>query len=57
MSMSKDEFKKLKKGDVIRGDMSGYAFTVHEVVKEGVVAVRTVLATTPDEWTFIPPER
>jgi hypothetical protein len=44
-----------RRGDVVRGKLSGLAYIVDEVYSGRAVAVRTVDITNPDEWVKVHP--
>ncbi len=50
--MTEQALKRLRTGDLIRSDVSGFAYVI---IHDGppLVAVRTVTITNPTEWTEV----
>jgi len=51
--MTKEDFKNLKTGDVVRGAASSVSFVVMSNYGDRVTAVRTADLTHPDEWELV----
>lgn len=51
--MNKEEFNKLRPGDMVYGKVSNVGYIVTANYGDRVTAVRTVDMTKPDEWTLI----
>jgi hypothetical protein len=51
--MQKEEFAKLQEGDIITNLGSGNAYIITDRTSFGLVAVRTIMVTNPDEWKRI----
>ena len=49
--MTKDEFMKLQRGDIIVNAGSGNSYVVTDIIKSGVpILVRTIIGTNHLEW-------
>lgn len=51
--MTKKEMNSLKRGDIVRGRVSGISFVVTGNYGDRVTAVRSVDLTSPSEWDIV----
>ena len=54
--MRPQDFAGLSPGDRVRGKFSGEAYTIAAAQGVGMIAVRTVSLTNPDEWELVSKE-
>ena len=54
--MTEDQFRKLKRGDIVRNKGSADSYVVTSHYGDRVTAVRTADLTNPSEWLLIEPE-
>jgi hypothetical protein len=49
--MTKNEFAKLERGDIVRSIGGHNSYVIHDRIdNRTLVAVRTITVTNPDEW-------
>jgi len=51
--MTQTEFDMLRPGDVVRPVNSNRRYIVHDCHGNGVIVVRTMTMTNPDEWEWV----
>ncbi len=54
--MTRDQFKALKPGDLVRNTGSSSAYIVHANYGDRVTAAKTVDLTNPSEWLLVRPD-
>ena len=52
--MTREEFERLREGDIVRSKLSGDSYVVTANCRGRVTAVRTADLTNPDEWEVVP---
>ncbi len=51
--MTKEEMNELEPGDIVQGKRSGLGYIITERVNNTLVAVRSIVIATPDDWNLV----
>jgi hypothetical protein len=54
--MTNEQFKSLRRGDIIRESLSGISFVVDAHCGDFIIAMKTVCIHTPSDWELCAPE-